>query len=155
MNIWGIFPDLALVEYCTKWIRINRGPGVGLFHLYVFWNNLTMPTHADCIRVCLDKIGLKMSMKEFSFSLDCKFVCPFFACFRQGLMFIFLAGYSCDDVKMKALILALREYWGYIFMRAALEPPCIVRFFFYAHSEWKTGKEISFFGREWNALLIL
>ena len=94
-----------------------------------------MPTHADCIRVCLDKIGLKMSMKEFSFSLDCKFVCPFFACFRQGLMFIFLAGYSCDDVKMKALILALREYWGYIFMRAALEPPCIVRFFFYAHSE--------------------
>ena len=67
-------------------------------------------------------------------------------------MFIFLAGYSCDDVKMKALILALREYWGYIFMRAALKPPCIVCFF-YAQSEWKTGKEISFFGREWNALL--
>ena len=28
MNIWEFFPNLSLVEYCTKWICIMRRPGV-------------------------------------------------------------------------------------------------------------------------------
>ena len=36
MNIWGFFPDLALVEYHTKWIRIMRGPGV-IRQKHAFW----------------------------------------------------------------------------------------------------------------------
>ena len=31
MNIWGLLPNLALVEYRTKWIRIMRGPGESQF----------------------------------------------------------------------------------------------------------------------------
>ena len=35
MNIFGFFPNLSLVEFCIKWIRIKRGPGV-LFLQNVF-----------------------------------------------------------------------------------------------------------------------
>ena len=33
MNIFVVFPKFALVEFPTKWIRINRGPGVYLWNL--------------------------------------------------------------------------------------------------------------------------
>ena len=47
------FSNLALVEYCTKWIRIKWGPGVltnefssKIFHLRIVcnWENIYLPT---------------------------------------------------------------------------------------------------------------
>ena len=40
MNIWVFFPNLALVEYSTKWIRIMRGPGVTVSMRFLAVNNL-------------------------------------------------------------------------------------------------------------------
>ena len=44
MNIWGFFPNLALVEYHTKWIRIMRGPGVNTrkFYFKIFFATLCL-----------------------------------------------------------------------------------------------------------------
>ena len=42
MNIFGVFPKFALVEFRTNWIRINRGLGVVHFQRLVSGDNLTL-----------------------------------------------------------------------------------------------------------------